>query len=384
MLRVRHGFVVLTIAALGQPLRQESPDRNFLEEWLTTSGQAAIRWSLHIAPVRLGESQRLQTSIRADIGAGELLGRRMSFLVEIRDRDNRTYRSRTFSEKAGSSHLTLIQPLCIVPGDYQVTAAVYDAGSKEHNLKQANLRVPGFHQDPLPGVWHDLPAVEFSRCDSARLSLPLQTRKPVRIEIVVNESANRNGLGGVIPRLEVLSNLMIPNGSMGVTMLDLEHRKVAFSQELVKKLDRRSVRAAWRDNKPLEIDAQSLAHYKDDAQFFLSEIGQRLEPQNTGAERVLIVMSAPQTFPQGEDLTPIRAAPQPGSRVFYIRCRRVVYAFQFPSMGFSARPRRLRSDPNADSLEQTLRPLHPRLFDVTTPTQFRKALGAILSEVSQI
>jgi hypothetical protein len=36
-----------------------------------------------------------------------------------------------------------------------------------------------------------------------------------------------------------------------------------------------------------------------------------------------------------------------------------------------------------DSLERMLDPLHPRLFDVTTPIEFRHALAAIMNEISQ-
>jgi hypothetical protein len=37
-----------------------------------------------------------------------------------------------------------------------------------------------------------------------------------------------------------------------------------------------------------------------------------------------------------------------------------------------------------DYLEQTLKPLKPRLFDVYSPEQFRKMLGALLDEISRI
>jgi hypothetical protein len=35
-----------------------------------------------------------------------------------------------------------------------------------------------------------------------------------------------------------------------------------------------------------------------------------------------------------------------------------------------------------DQLESTLKPLAPRLFDVDTPEQFRKALATVLAEIS--
>jgi hypothetical protein len=37
-----------------------------------------------------------------------------------------------------------------------------------------------------------------------------------------------------------------------------------------------------------------------------------------------------------------------------------------------------------DQLEPTLKPLAPRLFDVETPEDFRKALAAILTEIAKL
>ena len=73
---------------------------------------------------------------------------------------------------------------------------------------------------------------------------------------------------------------------------------------------------------PYMIDAQALGHYKEEAQFFVSVIRKRLErSESDERERVLIVLSAPRMrFRKAQDLRPIQATPQPGSRVFlYIR-----------------------------------------------------------------
>jgi hypothetical protein len=37
-----------------------------------------------------------------------------------------------------------------------------------------------------------------------------------------------------------------------------------------------------------------------------------------------------------------------------------------------------------DSLLRTLKPLSPRVFDVTTPIEFRTALATIIREISQL
>ena len=48
-----------------------------------------------------------------------------------------------------------------------------------------------------------------------------------------------------------------------------------------------------------------------------------------------------------------------------------------------ARLRREHIDGSSDSLERTLEPLDPRVFNVVTPEQFRTALAKIMSEISQ-
>jgi hypothetical protein len=53
-------------------------------------------------------------------------------------------------------------------------------------------------------------------------------------------------------------------------------------------------------------------------------------------------------------------------------------------MGRGAPPRPTPNAVQQDSLEGTLKPLDPRLFDVETPEQFRKALAAILSDISRM
>ncbi len=147
----------------------------------------------------------------------------------------------------------------------------------------------------------------------------------------------------------MLSQMDTKNGSINVTLLDLERRKVSFNQEEVGKLDWTRLRAALLDNDPNQIDVHALENHEQNAQFFVSEIRKRLESteQNgdvplgltADAARVLIVLSGPMAFPKGQDLRPIEAAPEPGVRVFYIR--------YFPPMPDSRpRPRDWRPEAN--------------------------------------
>jgi hypothetical protein len=263
--------------------------------------------------------------------------------------------------------------------------------------------------DP-PDGWY-LPDV------SSRLTLPVENERPVRVEVVVNESPTelatgrtgrvmKRNMGNLIPALRVLSEMDLKNGSINVTLLDLERRKVSFSQEQAGKLDWGRLRAALIENDPNRIDVHALENHEQNAQFFVSEVRKRLESTESNGDvplglsadpaRVLIVLSGPMAFPKGQDLRPIEA-PDPGARVFYVRYyppRPAIFS-GLPSQQGGPGRRGAASPPPGyggpnrgasleDSLGRTLKPLGPRTFEVTTPTEFRNALAAIMSEVSRM
>jgi hypothetical protein len=386
------------------------------EEWLKEGGGARIQWSMRVMPARLTVQQRLSVAVWAEIDGAEFVKRnkpgQVVVYVEIRDHVNRTYRShralnfQELKKPDGLAAVTLQMSAFVRPGSYEVAAAVYDAESKEHSLKRAKLRVAELAHDPLPGMWRDLPNVEFSESASgaerwylpeisSRLHLPVVTERRVRVEVVVNESASetalgrsgrasRRNMGNLIPALKVISQMELRDGAMNVALLDLERRKVSFTQENAGTLDWTRLRAALLENDPDRIDVHALENHEQNAQFFVGEIRKRLEA------RAVIVLSGPMAFPKGEDLRPIEAV-EGASRVFYIR-------YYPPRAGVPLGPppdvfgRRGRGIPSGgvpgpaivDSLEATLKPLGPRVFDVTTPQEFRSALAAIMSEIAQL
>ncbi len=290
---------------------------------------------------------------------------------------------------------------CVLPGDYQVNAIIYDTLSGEHSVKREAERVPELAHDRLRSAWNGLPQVELAHfCsprDSSRLSLPLKTEKPTRVDIVVNRPGSSAWGPNLGPRIEVISEMEIPNGSMQVTSLDLQRRKV-LTQTVVGNLDLKRVWTGGLNSRPYTVNVHALENTNGGAQFFVSEIRKLLERPVPEPQRVLIVLSDPRKFPKGEDLSPIQIKTQPGTRVFYIRCDyRQGWTGPAPTSpppgpDSWSTPPELPSGPpapvvhepnNSDSLERTLKPLDPRVFHVTTAPQFREALGAIMSEISQ-
>jgi hypothetical protein len=407
-------ILVLGQAGLPDPAFDNIP----FEQWLKGSDEARIEWSLRVFPPLLSESQRLESAIWAVVDASEFAKRpepgRMVLFFEIRDQENRTYRShkplilKNPTRLADLKDVRSSEHLCILPGEYDVAVAVYDSRSKEHSLKRMKLRVPELPRDLLRDAWTGLPSVEISRLCTPRIasrpSLTLSTEKALRVEVIANANLNRDPKTGelsldanVTPRLVFISRMQIPNGSMHLTALDLEHRKVTWSGR--SGFQQGKAGPYWFSsggNDRRTINARGMEGYKDDAQFFVSQVRKRLESGAPSAEpATLIVISAPLAFKKEVDLTPIQTTGPPGSRVFYIRCKSVSFSAAGPPMSIPSPAEwsapSLSHDPprprvpytnNSDSLVGMLKPIQPQVFDVTTAADFRNALGTILREIA--
>ena len=407
MLRSTFLCLFAATAALAQIEPPEPAfDRVQFEKWIEEGHNAHIRWSLRVSPPYLTELQRLQSAVFATVAGEEFVKRdkpgQMEFFLEIRDKDNRTYRShrvlalRGTTRGADLARLALREDVCTAPGDYEVAAAVYDRLSKEHSLRRMTLRAELPH-DPLPGAWSKLPTVALGgrACYQLPFSFPLETEKPVRIDAIANKPASPDP--GVYPRIKIISQMEIQEGSITVTALDLHSRKVK-TLTATRNLDERRLWAGFPKDDRNMVSVHALENDKEAAQFFVSEIRKLLERPVPEAQHALIILSERRSFPKGEDLRPIQATLPPGTRVFYVRCNSRPNVFMpppdpappdaanlpmhpaIPSGPFPVPPGPSNRD---DSLERMLAPLHPRLFDVTTALEFRSALAAIMSDISQ-
>ncbi len=414
MLRISYLYVLAmtATAALGQSSR---PDPAFdsipFDKWLKGGQSAKIDWSLTVDPPILTELQRLRTTVVATVDGSVVAKWRSSgqmvLFLEVRDHQGHSYRT----------HLPLTLPegadpaaggdwsdyVCVMPGDYEIAAAIYDTVTREHDLRRAKVRVPELHHDPLPGAWGRLPAMENGgqACYDSQLSLPLRTKNPVQIDLVVNTPVDPDT--SIAPRIRVISEIKVRKGSMTAIGLDLANRKVS-TQGVVGGMDERSVLGTSPNDNRYMVDVNTLGLDKESVQFFLSEIRKRVELTIPGTQRALIILSDRRSVAKGAELGPIQATPAPGTRIYYVRCNPVPTTW-LPAFGRSRGtsvviPSMVWVHPGVsdtvfmpppppvsnyvtDSLERMLDPLHPRLFDVRTPIEFRHALAAITREISQ-
>jgi hypothetical protein len=189
-----------------------------------------------------------------------------------------------------------------------------------------------------------------------------------------------------------LSQVNWVNGTSSLALLDLSRRRVIWRQDNMPGLDWPKASAPLAEVNPGIIDVKSLENQQYSAEFFLDEIRRRISPRRRMAHRsrVVIVLSSKVRFASAQEVRPIVLNSPTEARVYYIR-------YQQPPrivMGPPAVGRRgqildgsvaaRRSYAAIDQLEPLLKPLDPRLFEVGTPEQFRKALATILGEIAKL
>lgn len=423
---------VIALAAEGGSLDPAFATVPF-DHWIEEGDQARIHWTAHVLPVELSAHQRLLAKVELLVDGKEIARRRgqgyFVMLVQFSDSENRVYQThqaidlQPAKEDAGKSDISYVQGAFVTPGDYGISLAVFDTATGEHSAMRLPLHVNPLKNDALPGSWDNLPPVEIPRAQDSpddlylpnvkgRLYLPLPTRRAVRVELLVNasplsagepsprEQTNNRSLASLIPAMKVISNAEIKNGTLDASVLDLTTQKVIFQQAAVRELDWEKLGAALKQAGPNVIDIHALEKRQQNAQFFLSEVRKRIgangrDREPAGPLPVLIVLSGPMSFSSGEDLHAIELGGKMDCKVFYVRYHSLPpQPVSNPFFEESRRGRRMGAtqpgrNPAAitepvDALEHTLKPLQPRLYDVYSPEQFRKALSNMLDEISQL
>jgi hypothetical protein len=403
------------------------------DQWLAESEPPHFRWALHVGGAELNSHQRLQARVEIQIDGNELVSRRghgqLVILIQFQDSADRVYRThgaldlQDVKDDAGKSNIQYIQDAFLLPGDYRVGVAIFDEKTREHNAAQKPLHVNPLRNDPLPSAWKGLPAVEllhsvdapdswFLPYLSGHLQLPVATRRPIRVELLMNASptgpsrglsvgtVNNRNLANMVPALKVFSEMDVAGGSLHITLLDIPKRRAIFEQDPVRQLDWARLRVALTQADPNKIDVRSLEHREQNAQYFLDQVRQRLGAKSAAEQapdepfRVLIVLTAPMTLDSGEHPHPIELDGKPNGKVYYVRyhlpLERMPIAPVYEPMSRMGRrnnPSILQPQSPAeafDSLAPLLKPLQPRLFEVYSPEQFRKTLSSIIEEIARL
>jgi len=399
------------------------------DRWLSGGDRGQIPFKGNLGSILdIGLFQRLQLTVNISVDGREIAKRPASgqllMFLQFTDSAGHVFQGHGSTELKDmtatikEADLLYSPNVLVLPGDYQLAMAVFHTETGEHGLSRKSVHVPAVKDDPLPAAWQDLPPVEFPSATDApdtwfqpsltgRLHLPLETRNPVRIELLmilpgVGSSGGYRDriMMTLVSAFRTLSQIGVGNGSLTATVLDLTRRRVSYEQALAppRDLDWSRLGPALGGANANVIDVESLENRGKSVEFFVKEIGRRIESKEPAppARRILMILSAPMEFASGTEMPSIHLG-SPAVDVYYFRMHapagRRPAVMPPPSRGGGRnrggfpggeRSRRDRFGGEAeDSLEATLRPLKPRRFDLRIPVEFRRALATMLEEIAR-
>lgn len=386
------------------------------DAWIKQGPVTAIPWKARIQPYGLSLHQRMRAYIDIELRRRELMNRqpndRMLVLVQITDaagekfRDYVLFRMKDAGAGMKKGEINLTWAVYALPGEYQVTLVLVDTARDTHNLMQSHMHVEPLKNDPLPGIWLGLPAVEFlapymQGPDAmfhpeikTRLHLPLASHHPVQFDVLADVTASDlfhgstmfydRYLAVALPLLKALSQVSLEQGSINVAMIDLRKRTVTFEEDDVKELDWTRAKAVLApENGPSTIDIKALEQKRESPAFLQDELLRRLNATPAGKQgsglrtsdghrtgdnplHVFVIIGSPMDFYSFRDLPKL----PPGSEE---KC--VVYYLQFELLNTAY------ANGAVGNVRKMLKPLTVHVFKVRSAESVRHALAKILEEV---
>jgi len=387
------------------------------DQWAAETAKPQIRWSVQTNSPHLSPHQRLLQQIDIAIGGSELRSRsdsrQLIAFVRLEDAAGKRYQTANMT-RIGTNRKQIQEvdyhfPAFIIPGDYTIELAICDSHTLEHSFVRRQLHIAPMNPDVLAGAWKALPSVEFLPVNGIpdswflpqipeRLSLPIRTARPTHIDLLVNTapaapgtiSELRRNMENVVPSLKVLMGLDPEQGSVGLSIVDLARRAFTYEEPDIRATPpsewaRRNLskfRTAFAETHTTVVDIKTLEGQRRTLNYLSGEVTRLLGPRNpTDAMRhVVIVLSAPFYF-DNQEKPPLPDLPaDPARRLFYIGYSPLAMLQTEGVAGPSTM--RVPLYRSSDDIEHTLKPLGARVFRVSRPEEFRKALGAILSDIS--
>ncbi len=388
-----------TSAATAPPLADAPMDVNAtFAQLMAGAERKEIPWKTDVSKPFLGDLQRLEVWVSVHVPMKTLArrGPKHSLLViaGLGDAAGKwlpqagTYLRQEVDLNAQKAEsVSFILGAQVLPGSYTLGLVLCDEVTRLCSSRRRPFRVSPLKRDPLPEMWRELPAAQFYPPEKGldliynprlrgRPQLPVQTHRPLRVDVLINlfGSERRPGRFGValyqlVPALRILTEMQLANGSLHLTAVDAERRRILFQQEDVKELKWPELREALEKVSPDTIDLEALAGRKQNAAYFREVLAERLKAgelpgSNPRPQRVVIVLAGETYYPRGADRRPL-APPA--------NCDCLIYYVRFESFW-----------ENWDELGKVLSALKPRRFVVRNPEDFRKALAEILRDLNQL
>jgi hypothetical protein len=409
-------FLAIAIgASFALPLRAEEPtiesifaDAPF-DKWQAERPRQDVPWEVRMSADRLSFHQRLIANIQVQVPGPELLKRsrdeRIVLLVQVINGQGVSFRDYGLLEldqlkpEVKGSDVEFAWQAFAVPGQYEVSVALWDKKSGEHNFLRRLFHVGAYRNDPLPEMWRGLDAFEFwsTKRDGpefmfhsdieGRLHLPLATRRPIKLEVLLDMSPSaeifrgsfgyyNNYLAVALPMFKVFSQITPSNGSRNAAALDLIQRRIPFEQNDNKDLDWQSLsKALSPDNGPGTVSVKALQNRRQSPVYLREEIVRRLkagDPAGKLGERplhVIILIGTPMDFYVFPKLPEIETGNEEDCVIYYLQSEFVERHGITGAIG---------------NVEKMLKPLKIRSFEVRSADDVRRALAKIMEEVGRL
>lgn len=403
------GRLVVRLSAEEPTIESVFADAPF-DKWQGERPRQEVPWEVRMSADRLSFHQRLIANIQVQISGPELLKRsrdeRIVLLVQVINGQGVSFRDYGLLEldklkpEVKGSDVEFAWQAFAVPGQYEVSVALWDKKSGEHNFLRRLFHVGAYKNDPLPEMWRGLDAFEFwsTKRDGpefmfhsdieGRLHLPLATRRPVHLEVLLDMSPSaeifrgsfgyyNNYLAVALPMFKVLSQITPSNGSRSAAVLDLIQRRIPFEQNDNKDLDWQSLRKALSpDNGPGTVSVKNLQNRRQSPVYLREEILRRLKvaggPAIKAGEKplhVIILIGTPMDFYVFPKLPEIETGNEEDCVVYYLQSEFVERHGTTGAIG---------------NVEKMLKPLKIRSFEVRSADDVRRALAKIMEEVGRL
>jgi len=268
------------------------------------------------------------------------------------------------------------------PGEYLLSLVLYDRHTGRHNVDKRRVVVSNLEEGILPNATKQLAQVEFPALTDREngsviefttgLSLPVQNKRPVRIEVVSVLSPPEQWINRtpvvrqhnqyMASVLSTLAQMQLSQGRMSLIGFDLSHRTVRFEQQDMNELNRQGLADSIQK---LESRTVSLATLEKGGGAFLRTSMEGLLSRAESMSRVFIVVSSSFVFDHGADLDPVKLHENCNCRVYHLRFRHNI-------------------NDSFDDMEKILKPIRPRTFNLTTGLDFRKALAEIIKDLETL
>jgi hypothetical protein len=260
--------------------------------------------------------------------------------------------------------------------------ALYDPGTGQHSVAKRRVRAPDFSSDALSKINSKAVSAEFPEVNGtsnavwqepAPMTLPISSKRRLAVDLIstlspVEQWDGRDDIARtinnrVLAATGIFSQLESPSGSVSAVLLDTVNRKVSFQQDGLQRLDWARLSAKFSDARTrLTVAVPALQALDQRSAFVQESLNQKLT-DSSGSLRILIVISGSILLEKNSDVSPLRS--RSNCRVYYVHLQ-------------------VSKDDVFDDLQKMLKPLRPKTFEVVTPQEFRKALGAIVQDLSRL